>query len=360
VHFYCKIPWYPKLLFQKENALASFRVDETFFKFDRRHFCSHTHYRQDAKSNGNVNSVGWWCVTFLFHSFIQEREFRENQETRRSLNITELVSVKDHEKQLQFDIDQLRDQLKHEQERCSHYMDQVRIKTGILEFTIHDVAHSAVEEWKIVASEFLFENFLFYSVLYNKVPPQINNFIRLLFHNFSLPNKNKLLHPPNSLHRPPGVDWPRLNACTRARRVRIHNWDEIKCCWSIMSQIYRSRSVVLFMLPDQKMSGLLWHGLCIGVRKHLVSVNYRTNAMVDASNFSVAHWRWLEEGFFQWSAPPLIQDGCYSRHLGFGFHRLEDKHLGRLIRFFCGLLGVTSGRFLSMISYAAHPRWPPF
>jgi hypothetical protein len=29
-----------------------------------------------------------------------------------------------------------------------------------------------------------------------------------------------------------------------------------------------------------------------------------------------------------------------------------------LIRFFCGVLGVTRGRFLSMISSAAHPRWP--
>jgi hypothetical protein len=36
--------------------------------------------------------------------------------------------------------------------------------------------------------------------------------------------------------------------------------------------------------------------------------------------------------------------------------------LGRLIRFFGGLLGVTTEMFLSMISSAAHPRcplWPP-
>jgi hypothetical protein len=30
----------------------------------------------------------------------------------------------------------------------------------------------------------------------------------------------------------------------------------------------------------------------------------------------------------------------------------------RLIWFFCGSLGVTRGRFLSMISSAVHPRWP--
>jgi hypothetical protein len=54
----------------------------------------------------------------------------------------------------------------------------------------------------------------------------------------------------------------------------------------------------------------------------------------------------------------LIQDGHYGSHLGFRFHRLEDKCLGWLIRFLCGSLGVTRGRFLSMISSAAHPRWP--
>jgi hypothetical protein len=41
------------------------------------------------------------------------------------------------------------------------------------------------------------------------------------------------------------------------------------------------------------------------------------------------------------------------------FPSIEDKCLGRLIQFFCGSLGVTRGRFLSMISSAAHPRWPP-
>jgi hypothetical protein len=64
---------------------------------------------------------------------------------------------------------------------------------------------------------------------------------------------------------------------------------------------------------------------------------------------------WREEGSFRWSAPSLIQD-C--RHLGFRFRRLEDKRLGWLIQFFCGSLGVIRGRFLSMISSAAHPGWP--
>jgi hypothetical protein len=37
----------------------------------------------------------------------------------------------------------------------------------------------------------------------------------------------------------------------------------------------------IFMPPDHKMSGELCHGLCVGGRKHLVSVNYRTSAWVD-------------------------------------------------------------------------------
>jgi hypothetical protein len=39
--------------------------------------------------------------------------------------------------------------------------------------------------------------------------------------------------------------------------------------------------------------------------------------------------------------------------IGFGFRRLDDKRLGRFVQFFCGLLGVTRGSFLSMISSAS-------
>jgi hypothetical protein len=56
----------------------------------------------------------------------------------------------------------------------------------------------------------------------------------------------------------------------------------------------------------------------------------------------------LEEGSFRWSAPPLFQDG----------RRLDDKRVGRFMQFFWGLLGMTSGRFVSMISSAAHPTRP--
>jgi hypothetical protein len=57
-------------------------------------------------------------------------------------------------------------------------------------------------------------------------------------------------------------------------------------------------NIFYFDAPDHKMSGALCHGLCVGVRKHLVSINYRTNAWVDSPDIFVAYWRWLEEGPF--------------------------------------------------------------
>jgi hypothetical protein len=141
-------------------------------------------------------------------------------------------------------------------------------------------------------------------------------------------------------------------------------------------------------MPDHQLPGALCHGLCVGVRKHFISVNYRTNAWVDWPDFYVAHWGWLEkgsaahprwplqptswvwfpsiiwqslgrpvwfffaywgwleEGSFRWPVPPLIQNGRYCSHLGFGFRQLSDERLGRLVQFFCDLLGVTGERFI--------------
>jgi hypothetical protein len=87
---------------------------------------------------------------------------------------------------------------------------------------------------------------------------------------------------------------------------------------------------------DHKMSRALCHCLCVGVHKHLVSVNYRTITCVDWSDFSVAYWEWLEEGSFRWSAPPLIQDG---HHLGFGFRRFSDHAWVDWSDFFVALWG---------------------
>jgi hypothetical protein len=44
----------------------------------------------------------------------------------------------------------------------------------------------------------------------------------------------------------------------------------------------------------------------------------------------------------------------YNQRQGFDFCRLSDKRLGRLVRFFCGQLGVTGGRLLSIISAATY------
>ncbi len=52
---------------------------------------------------------------------------RESNDTRRSANITELVVLKDRENQLKFELEQVKETLKHEQERSKHYLDQVNV-----------------------------------------------------------------------------------------------------------------------------------------------------------------------------------------------------------------------------------------
>ena len=52
----------------------------------------------------------------------RERGVREEQDTRRSMNISELLKTKDQEKQLEFELNQTKESLKHEQERCKHYL----------------------------------------------------------------------------------------------------------------------------------------------------------------------------------------------------------------------------------------------
>lgn len=61
----------------------------------------------------------------IYLMFLQEKMLRENRDTRHSTHITELVTVRDKEKQLKFDLDQAREALKQERERVAHLMKQV-------------------------------------------------------------------------------------------------------------------------------------------------------------------------------------------------------------------------------------------
>ena len=61
----------------------------------------------------------------VFFNLLQERDLRENQDTRRTLNISELVAAKDKEKQYRFELEQMRELLKHEQERTKRLMEEV-------------------------------------------------------------------------------------------------------------------------------------------------------------------------------------------------------------------------------------------
>jgi hypothetical protein len=92
----------------------------------------------------------------------------------------------------------------------------------------------------------------------------------------------------------------------------------------------------VIMPPTMRWRGHYVMAYASGVRKHFISVNYRTNAWVDWSDF---------------------QGGHYVSRLGFHF-RLIISPTPWSTGPICGWLGVTGGRFLSMISAAAHSRRP--
>jgi hypothetical protein len=131
-------------------------------------------------------------------------------------------------------------------------------------------------------------------------------------------------------------------------------------CFFVNSGQITNLYIILFIPPIIKCRGhyvmaSVASVASVSVNIYLPSIIGQTPGSID---FYVAHWGWLEEGSFRWSAPPLIQDGRYGHHLGFGFLQLQDKCCSLLIWFLCGSLGVTRGRFLSMISSDTHPWWP--
>jgi hypothetical protein len=83
------------------------------------------------------------------------------------------------------------------------------------------------------------------------------------------------------------------------------------CNVHVIASLFHTQYIGVFMPPIKCQVGCYVMAYASGVRQHLFSVNYRSNALIDWSDFYVAYW------------------------------------------------GVTRGRFLSMISSVAHPRWPP-
>ncbi|XP_022091153.1 paramyosin-like [Acanthaster planci] len=55
----------------------------------------------------------------------RERSLRESRDTRHASNITELVTVRDKEKQLKYELDKAREELKYERDRVQHLMNQL-------------------------------------------------------------------------------------------------------------------------------------------------------------------------------------------------------------------------------------------
>ncbi len=64
---------------------------------------------------------------------------REGQDSRRTQSITELVVIKDREKNLKFELEQTKEMLRHEKERIKHYMEEVR--SSCLFLSLENVRH---------------------------------------------------------------------------------------------------------------------------------------------------------------------------------------------------------------------------
>ncbi|XP_006822190.1 uncharacterized protein LOC100373437 [Saccoglossus kowalevskii] len=55
----------------------------------------------------------------------RERSLREDRDTKRAADISDLVNTKDKERQLQFELNQVQEQLRQERERIKYYMEQL-------------------------------------------------------------------------------------------------------------------------------------------------------------------------------------------------------------------------------------------
>ncbi|XP_071483729.1 uncharacterized protein [Diadema antillarum] len=80
---------------------------------------------EDVNNLVKENAVMGAQVLELQKQLDREKMLRESRDTRHSSQITELVTVRDKEKQLKFDLDQAREALKQERDRVAHLMQQL-------------------------------------------------------------------------------------------------------------------------------------------------------------------------------------------------------------------------------------------
>ncbi|XP_013381886.1 putative leucine-rich repeat-containing protein DDB_G0290503 [Lingula anatina] len=84
-----------------------------------------------VKENALINQQ----VLELQKQLDRERELREATDTRRSVNAVELAASKDRESKLQFELNNTKEQLRQEQDRVRHYMDQLSAQGSTLTST---------------------------------------------------------------------------------------------------------------------------------------------------------------------------------------------------------------------------------
>ncbi|XP_071115264.1 paramyosin-like isoform X1 [Haliotis cracherodii] len=89
-----------------------------------------------VKENAMLNQQ----ISEIHKQIERERGLRESNDQRHSENIAELVNSRDKEKQQQFEIEQLREQLRRESEKGQHYLEELTKKETIHSSTEHQLS----------------------------------------------------------------------------------------------------------------------------------------------------------------------------------------------------------------------------
>ncbi|XP_054754992.2 intraflagellar transport protein 74 homolog [Lytechinus pictus] len=110
--------------FREEIRQLQRKLKETEMKAEQDRFLK-SKMSEDVNNLVKENAMMGAQVLELQKQLDREKMLRESRDTRHSTHITELVTVKDKEKQLKFDLDQARESLKQERERVAHLMKQL-------------------------------------------------------------------------------------------------------------------------------------------------------------------------------------------------------------------------------------------
>ncbi|XP_038051686.1 cingulin-like [Patiria miniata] len=110
--------------FRNEIRLMQHKMKETELNAQQDRYLKNK-MSDDIASLVKENAMMGTQVLELQKQLDRERTLRESRDTRHASNITELVTVRDKEKHLKYDLDKTKEELKYERDRVQHLMNQL-------------------------------------------------------------------------------------------------------------------------------------------------------------------------------------------------------------------------------------------